>query len=91
MARVAHVGYNNKQKIKTPKNIVIFVILFTSNAAVSAISATVTLDRLLDSDVRDVETGDIKLLVSSVGLSVLEEVEDVLAALSGPSTLSGFL
>ena len=57
----------------------------------SAISATVTLDRLLDSDVRDVETGDIKLLVSSVGLGVLEEVEDVLAALSGPSTLSGFL
>ena len=69
----------------------VFVILFTSNAAVSAISATVTLDRLLDSDVRDVETGNIKLLVSSVGLGVLEEVEDVLAALSGPSTLSGFL
>ena len=57
----------------------------------SAISATVTLDGKLDGDVRDEETVDIELLVLGVGLGVLEEVQDVLAALSGPSTLSGLL
>ena len=57
----------------------------------SAIGATVTLDSKLDSDVRDEETVDIELLVLGVGLGVLEEVQDVLAALPGPSALSGLL
>ena len=65
--------------------------MFTPNAAVGTISATVTLDRKLDGDVRDEETVDIELLVLGVGLGVLEEVQDVLAALSGPSALSGLL
>ena len=65
--------------------------MFTPNAAVGTISATVTLDRKLDGDVRDEETVDIELLVLGVGLSVLQQVQDVLAALSGPSTLSGLL
>ena len=57
----------------------------------SAISATVTLDRKLDSDVRDEETVHIELLVLGVGLGVLQQVQDVLAALPGPSALSGLL
>ena len=65
--------------------------MFTPNAAVSTISATVTLDRKLDGDVRDEETVEIELLVLGVGLSVLQQVQDVLAALSGPSALSGLL
>ena len=67
------------------------VFLFTPDAAVSAISATVTLDGKLDSDVGDEETVSVKLLVLGVGLGVLEDVEDVLAALLGPSTLSSLL
>lgn len=57
----------------------------------SAISATVTLDGKLDGDVRDEETVDIELLVLGVGLGVLQQVQDVLAALPGPSALSGLL
>ena len=57
----------------------------------STISATVTLDGMLDSDVGDEETVSVELLVLGVGLGVLEDVEDVLAALLGPSALSGLL
>ena len=57
----------------------------------SAISATVTLDSKLDGDVGDEETVSVELLVLGVGLGVLEDVEDVLAALLGPSALSGLL
>ena len=65
--------------------------MFTPDAAVSTISATVTLDSMLDSDVGDEETVSVELLVLGVGLGVLEDVEDVLAALLGPSALSGLL
>ena len=56
------------------------------DTTVSTVSAAAHLGGLVDLDVRDNKLINVEGLSSSVGLNVLEEIEEELAALLGPAT-----